>query len=137
MPAVVPTVAPVVPAVPPVVPPAIVPAVAPAAVVPTVAPPGEALLGIDLEERLLAPIRPDDGRLVDDGRDGAADRIEPLVDRAGLLGFGRVRGGCLGVRRREADGEAQGSRRQQRCERTQRPTILGHPVLSPANSAAR
>ena len=35
------------------------------------------------------------------------------------------------ARRSKTNGEPQSSRRQQGCERTQRPTILGHPYSPP------
>src|SRR5438874_11037677 len=98
-----PAVAPVVPAaVAPatIAPAAVVPAVAPAAMAPTpaavpaVAPPGQPLLGIDLEERLVAL-----GHFVHRAGDRAADRVQALGHRAGLHGFAGVAGNRLGVAR--------------------------------------
>src|SRR5262245_40652807 len=92
-----PAVAPVMPTVAPraaedegqeaVTPTAVAPTAIVPAVVPTVAPPGEALLGVDLEEAVF----------VDGARDVFADRLQSLGDGAGLLHFGIGDGSGLGA----------------------------------------
>src|SRR5258708_3997705 len=114
------------PAVAPVVPTAIAPAaVAPAAivpaVVPTVAPPGELLGGIDLEEGAVV-VR----YLPQGARHRVADRFQFLGDRGrlGQRGIGGRRG--LSAGRGETDGQAQRAGRQQCGKSGQRATILSH-----------